>query len=144
MIDRFNVQVFIFSLSPGFELLLLKRVPERSGHWQPISGGIETGESYIDAIKREVGEETGIRKLLRIIDLNYVFIFHTMWKGKFSKMKVFCYAAEIQEPRSIVLSQEHENYLWCTEIKAKELLKWEHNLIALDKLIALLNNEKRL
>ena len=57
MIDRINVQGFIFTLSPQFEVLILKRIPERSGHWQPISGRIEKGETFMDTIKREVKEE---------------------------------------------------------------------------------------
>ena len=56
-------------------------------------------------------------------------------------MREFCYAAEIQNKRSIRLSHEHEKYVWCTEIEARELLKWEHNLIALEKLLALLKKE---
>jgi len=144
MIDRINVQVFIFTLSPVFEVLILKRVPERSGHWQPISGGIENGETIIDAIKREVEEETGLGELIEIINLDYEFSFNTMWKGKNSKMKELCYAAEIQEKKPIILSHEHEKYIWCTANQAKELLKWEHNLIAFDKLIALLRKKKQL
>ena len=85
MIGRVNVQVFVFTRNPKFMVLILKRIPERDGYWQPISGGIEEGEKPIDAIKREVYEETGIKKLERIIDLEYSFIFKTTWRGKLTK-----------------------------------------------------------
>lgn len=35
----------------------------------------------------------------------------------------------------IRLSDEHKEYKWCSYIEAKEYLKWEHSLIALEKLI---------
>ena len=85
MIGRVKVQVFLFIRNPKFMVLILKRIPERNSYWQPISGGIEEGEKPIDAIKREVYEETGIKKLERIIDLEYSFIFKTTWQGKLTK-----------------------------------------------------------
>lgn len=143
MIGRVNVQVFIFKQNPIFKILILKRIPEREGHWQPISGGIEEGEKPIDTIKREVYEETGIKELERVIDLEYNFIFSTMWHGKLTQMREICYATEIKKALLIRLSDEHEEYKWCTKDKAKMYLKWEHNLIAFNKLINLLKLESK-
>ena len=139
MIRRINVQVFVFTKNPIFRVLILQRVPERNNYWQPISGGIEKGEEPIDTVKREVFEETGIKFLKGIINLNYTFTFETMWHGKLTKMKEICFAAEIKEIRQIKLSNEHQDYKWCTEIEAKNFLKWEHNLITLNKLVEILN-----
>jgi len=141
MIGRVNVQVFIFTQNPVFKILILKRVPEREGHWQPITGGIEEGEKPSDTVKREIYEETGINKLERIIDLKYSFIFTTNWHGKLTKMREMCYAAEIKKVMLIRLSNEHEEYKWCTEEEVKKYLKWEHNLIAFNKLIRILKSE---
>ncbi|MFX0148342.1 MAG: NUDIX pyrophosphatase [Candidatus Hodarchaeota archaeon] len=141
MVDRINVQVFIFTKNPKFMVLILKRVPEREGHWQPITGGIKEGEKPIDTIKREIYEETGIQELKRIIDLRYSFFFKTMWRGKLAKMKEHCFAAEIKEEKAIQLSSEHEEYRWCTIGETKEALKWRHNLIAFHKLLDILNLE---
>lgn len=143
MFDRINVQVFVFTRNPKFKILILKRILERSGYWQPISGGIEAGEKPLETIKREVYEETGLKKLERIINLEYNFIFKTTWGGKLAKMKEYCYAAEIKEENAIQLSSEHEEYKWCTENETKIFLKWKHNRIALNKLINLLKLESR-
>ena len=43
------------------EYLLLKRLPERNGFWQPVTGGLEEGETRTEALHREIEEETGIR-----------------------------------------------------------------------------------
>lgn len=46
-----------------FEFLLLKRLPEKGGFWQPISGGVEkTDNSLINAAFRELKEEANIQK----------------------------------------------------------------------------------
>jgi hypothetical protein len=49
-------------------------------------------------------------------------------------MQDFCFAVEIESLFEVKLSDEHEEYKWCTYIEAKEYLKWEHNLNALEKL----------
>jgi hypothetical protein len=50
-------------------------------------------------------------------------------------MQDFCFAAEIENISDVKLSDEHDEYKWCSYIEANEFLKWEHNLIALKKLI---------
>ncbi|MBL4937881.1 NUDIX domain-containing protein [Clostridium sp. YIM B02515] len=73
MIKRVNVQVFIFCNNPSFKVLILKRIPERSGYWQPVSGGVEKGEELIETVLREVSEETGIKNIKSVLDLEYTF-----------------------------------------------------------------------
>lgn len=141
MIGRVNLQVFIFTRNPKFMVLILKRIPERDSYWQPISGGFEEDEKPIDAIKREIYEETGIKELERIIDLKCSFIFKTLWYGKLTKMREIYFTTEIKKEKPIRISNEHEEYKWYTEDKAKIFLKWKHNIIALNKLINLIKLE---
>ena len=70
MIGRENVQVFLFTRNPKFMILILKRIPEREGHWQPVSGGIKEGEKPVDTLRREVYEETGINEFERIFGVS--------------------------------------------------------------------------
>lgn len=63
MIERFIVQVFLYKRKPDFKLLILKRTQEGVGFWQPITGGIEEGESTHDTIEKEVFEETGFQEI---------------------------------------------------------------------------------
>lgn len=39
--------------------------------WELIKGSLEDKESYEEAAKREVEEESGIREFLRVVDLNF-------------------------------------------------------------------------
>jgi N-acetylglucosaminyldiphosphoundecaprenol N-acetyl-beta-D-mannosaminyltransferase len=60
------------------EVLAVKRGGQRSVHWQLPQGGIEDGESVIDAAKRELCEEVGM------VDVNFLGHatrkYHYNWK----------------------------------------------------------------
>lgn len=135
MIERTNIQALVFSTNPSFKVLILKRTPERSGYWQPVCGGIENGEEPKETVIREIWEETGITTVKNILDLNYTFTYKETKNGKLMNMRDICFAVEVHSVLNIKLSDEHEEYKWCSYIEAKEYLKWEHNLIALEKLI---------
>lgn len=47
----------------------------------------------------------------------------------------FIIYTEIEEVCDIKISDEHEEYKWCSYVEAKKYLKWEHNLKALEKLM---------
>ena len=42
------------------QYLLLKRVTDRGAFWQGVKGGVENGESLLEAARRELIEETGL------------------------------------------------------------------------------------
>lgn len=137
MIERTNVQVFVYTTKPTFKVLILKRIPEKSGYWQPSCGGVDEGELPIEAARRELFEETGIVYKEAIIDLDYSFTYRESKNGIMMDMQDICFAVEVEEIPKVELSQEHKEYRWCTEVEARKYLKWEHNLIALDKLVDL-------
>lgn len=54
-----------------YEFLLLRRIPQKGGFWQPVSGGLEESDaSKLEAAYRELKEEAGIDKsqVLRVIE----------------------------------------------------------------------------
>ena len=56
---RQSIEAWIFRPEDG-EILLLKVEAEKVSFWQPITGGIESGESPEEACLREIKEETGL------------------------------------------------------------------------------------
>src|SRR3989344_171877 len=71
--------------NPVFEPVLFERVSERGGFWQGITGGAEEyDDTLIDAIRREIIEETGLEIAReRLIPLpSNVFQFKTESTGK--------------------------------------------------------------
>lgn len=136
MVQRTNVQVFVFCKNPSLKVLILKRTPERSGYWQPVCGGVETGEKFLETALREVCEETGISNIKSIRDLEYTFKYKEPKNGVLMDMQDFCFAAEVDDIPEVKLSEEHEEYKWCSYDEAKKYLRWVHNLIALETLIS--------
>lgn len=54
----FPVAVLAVIIAPDESILLLNR-PARPGEWEVVSGALEAGETVIDGLLREVGEELG-------------------------------------------------------------------------------------
>lgn len=138
MRKRINVQAFVFTLNPSFKVLILKRTLERSGYWQPVCGGVEDNESLEEAALREVFEESCISNIKSIMDLDYTFSYKETKNGELMNMQDYCFAVEISNMSNIILCDEHEEFKWCSYDEALQYLKWEHNLIALEKLMNIL------
>lgn len=71
-----------------------KRKDNARDKWQMPQGGVDSGESYIAAMKRELTEETGIKniKILKEIDRIYQYelpdnLIGIIWKGKYRGQK---------------------------------------------------------
>jgi len=135
MMDRKNVQVILFVKEASIQILLLKRMKDKGGFWQPISGGVETGEELVDAVKREVYEETGISEIKQILDLKYSFHFEAEKDGQIMQMTDHCFGMEIKEKVCIKLSDEHEKYIWCSVEEAKKHITWEFSIAAIQRLV---------
>ena len=59
----------------GQEVLLLRRIPERGGFWQPVTGRRSPGETAAAAARRELEEETGARIPVRALSYRHSFAF---------------------------------------------------------------------
>lgn len=133
-----QVEAILFKRSNGkIEYLLLKRIAERGGFWQPITGGLEEGETKTEALKREVREETGINNIIRIIEDVHYFEFSDP-----SPYKEYVYGVEISPTERIVLDKkEHSEFRWCSFQEALGLMKWKENKEALKKLNEILSDD---
>ena len=85
------------------EILLLKVENEKVSFWQPITGGIESGESPEEACLREIKEETGL--LLACQNLFLV----------------------LTEQKEIQISDEHVGAQWVALDKVSSQLYWPSN-----------------
>jgi dATP pyrophosphohydrolase len=118
------------------QYLLLRRISDAGGFWQPVTGGIEEGETKIQALKREIQEETGINNPTKIINNVYCCEFWDYYKREACHrlIKEHVFGVEISSNEKITISHEHTEYKWCTFKEALELLKWKENKEALKKL----------
>ena len=112
------------------EYLLLKRLPERNGFWQPVTGGVEEGETRKEALYREIREETGITSIITVLEDLYCFQFSD--PGPYQE---YVYGVEVSVGEEIMLDpKEHSECRWCDYPEALQLLHWKENKEALRKL----------
>lgn len=133
-----QVEIIVFKIIDGKILfLMLKRNEQNGGFWQPISGGINKGESLVDAVKRELFEETGIVDFVHIYENVHYFEFNT---EKYGVLKEHVFGMRVAENIGVKLSSEHTEMKWCSLDEAMNLLKYNDNKIAFKKLFNSLNN----
>ena len=140
-----QVQGILFRKINGeVQYLLLKRVSSRGSFWQPVTGGIEEGETKIEALTREVREETRIRNFLRIMEDVHYSEFWDFFKreGWQYLIKEHVFGVKVSSNEKIVIGHEHSEYKWCSFKKALSLLKWKENKEALEKLNEILSKQK--
>ncbi len=140
-VETRSVQVWIWRRSPaGPEVLLLRRAERDGGFWQPVTGIVEKGEQPDAAARREALEETGIGGALR--DLDFVRDFAIEPVGATARPRgprpwldrEFAFEMETTSSSVRLSESEHDEYVWTTFEKAKELLPWKGNQRALARL----------
>jgi len=119
-----HVEVYPFRRRRGrVEFLLLRRSGQRTlpGVWQPVTGGIERGETAWRAAAREVIEETGLRPL-RWWALEHVTVFYKPDRDVVFALPMF--AAEVAWTDTVVLSHEHDRYAFVGAAAAARRVLW--------------------
>jgi putative (di)nucleoside polyphosphate hydrolase len=86
--------VGIIVLNNKNQVFVGKRKDNRGNNWQMPQGGIDEGENFINAMKRELVEETSIKsiKIIKEIDRIYMYelpnnLIGIIWKGRFRGQK---------------------------------------------------------
>lgn len=131
-----QVEIIVFKIIDNdIFFLLLKRNEQKGGFWQPITGGVEEGEELAAAVDRELWEETGVMKYLRVINDVYYFEFDS---GEYGVLKEYVFGVEVAPDVDIKISPEHTEMRWCSLDESIELLKYENNKTAFRKLFSLI------
>ncbi len=147
-----EIEAILFKRTDGkIHYLLLKRYPEKGEFWQPITGGLEEGETKIETLKREIREETGIKSIIKIIENVHYYEFQDPSLIEYFKrhgracnhVKEYAFGVEVSSDEKVVLDgKEHSEYRWCRFEEALKLLKWKGNKVALEKLNEILTRQK--
>ncbi|MEI6790594.1 MAG: NUDIX pyrophosphatase [Myxococcaceae bacterium] len=108
-----------------FSFLLVKRVPDDGGFWQPITGTLESNESLAECMRRELAEEVGVHEedIKQVSDMFYSF---TWLKGE-TTIAEYVFGVELATKKEALLSEEHDEYRWCSYDEALELLSKDNN-----------------
>tara|TARA_B100001559_G_C16179837_1_gene474839 strand:+ start:180 stop:650 length:471 start_codon:yes stop_codon:yes gene_type:complete len=108
-----------------------KRADNPIDKWQMPQGGVNKGEDFISAMKRELNEETSIQniKILRQIDQWFEYelpknLLGIIWKGKFRGQKQKWFVVRfIGDESEINLKTKHPEFIEWKWIKLDDLTK---------------------
>jgi 8-oxo-dGTP diphosphatase len=117
--EDFDTSICVSACSVEAEgkILFVQRANDKTepGCWEMPGGKFEAGENAEQCAKRELFEETGLQAdKVFPMSISFArtqgceFVFH-LFKAKFDKRPEVC------------LSNEHQNYAWCTPQEAKNL-----------------------
>jgi dATP pyrophosphohydrolase len=108
----------------GDEFLVAHRAPDGGGYWHTIAGGVEPGEGWEAAARRELHEETGLeaRELQPLGEFAYV---REPWESDPGlRVDVQAFLVDAEPGWEPELDHEHDDYRWCSRDEAIELLFW--------------------
>ena len=81
-------------LNSNNQIFVGKRIDNPGKFWQMPQGGVDEGEQYFDAMKRELFEETGIKSFEIIKEIDGMteyelpdYLLGKIWKGKYRGQK---------------------------------------------------------
>ena len=89
-----RVGVGIIVLNKENKIFVAKRIDNSKNFWQMPQGGVNEGEEFIDAAYRELAEETSIKNVTLIKELDGTLTYELpdhlvgiIWKGKYKGQK---------------------------------------------------------
>ncbi len=97
-------------------------------HWDIPGGRIQEGHSVLETLRREIEEETGIKK---ISDTSFFTAVVSNFKdipigGQVVGLLLMIYRLKIPKNSNIKLSKEHSGYEWVNKIEAVKRLAYKY------------------
>ena len=144
-----NVLVLPFrrTLNDGLSYATFRRADGDGGCWQAVAGGVEDGETPLQAAKRELQEETGLPPERRWVRLDAhatvparMFRDWPSWGPDIYVVRELAFGAEVAANEVIRLSGEHADLNWLSYAEALDRLRWDSNRTALWELHARLTD----
>lgn len=117
-----KTKVAVFIISQDKKVLLLKRMADDKfpNIWEPPGGRKERGETILDAIKRELKEETGL-----VFASGFKYFGETNFTIDGGNKNVNAIFFTIQADEQDVKLAEHDKYDWLTVKEAIKLVDFE-------------------
>ena len=148
---RIPIQVLIYpvrKINEDWEYLMLRRVENRGGFWQGVTGAPENDETLSEAAKRELYEETNYKPSNLIkTDISYIIPMEDRWIDIYpvgtKEIPEYLFIAKLDESSPPKIDPiEHNDWKWCSYEEAMELLSLEDNKRALDFVHMFLGKEE--
>lgn len=110
--------------------LILRRSVQKdvgAGKWECVTGRVDQGESYEQALFREVQEEVGVSVRLELLVGTTHF-----YRGApipENELNGVIYCCALDDPDSIRMSHEHDALHWMTAVQLHDFLPQNHWLL---------------
>jgi dATP pyrophosphohydrolase len=141
--------VFPFRLEDGEPLYaIFQRGIATGGYWQAIAGGGQDDETPDQAARREANEEAGIDESGEFFRLESIATIPVprprvsgfKWGPNVLVIPEYAFGVRVGQA-TLVLSEEHSNYLWLPYRDASARLHWQSNINAIWELDHRVRNE---
>ena len=131
-IKRYRRGVGVIILNKKRKIFIGQRFDKDKAAWQMPQGGIDRGEKAIEAAKREMQEETGIKKNFRVIHESHDWHYYDLpmhlqkklWRGRYVGQKQRWYVIDFygsdNEINIKTKRPEFQTWRWSTK---NEILK---------------------
>ena len=114
-----RIGVGIVILNNKNQVFVGKRLDNPVDKWQMPQGGVDNGEDFITAMKRELEEETSIKNIKIIKEINQTYEYELpkklvgiIWKGKFRGQKQKWFITKfIGDENEINLKTKHPEFI---------------------------------
>ena len=124
-----RIGVGIIVLNKFNQVFVGKRKDNFTDKWQMPQGGVDQGEDYMTAMKRELLEETSIRNIKIIKEIKKMYEYQLpenligiIWKGKFKGQKQKWFIVKfLGEESEINLNTKHPEFIQWKWIEPKKL-----------------------
>ena len=111
--------VGVIILNKKDKVFVGKRKDNPLNHWQMPQGGVDEGEDYITAMKRELLEETSIQNIEIIKEIEKIYQYELpanlvgiIWKGKYRGQKQKWFITRfLGEEKEINLNTKHAEFI---------------------------------
>ena len=121
--------VGIIVLNSKNQVFVGKRKDNPGNKWQMPQGGVDKGENFITAMKRELIEETSIKNIKIIREIDHFFEYELpenlvgiIWKGKFRGQKQKWFITRfLGQDNEINLNTKHPEFFEWKWIEPKRL-----------------------
>jgi len=124
-----RIGVGIILLNNKNQVFVGKRKDNPGDKWQMPQGGVDKGEDFITAMRRELHEETSIKNIKIIKEINQIYEYELpknligiIWKGKFRGQKQKWFIAKfLGSENEINLNTSHPEFIEWKWIDAEML-----------------------